>query len=217
MQTQPWARPLTSSPCTGRPCCRAAALPAARLLVGTRETWQGSGCGVCGSDALHGFYCIVCLPRRPSRSVVLSVRGSNSMEDLLTDMMDRPLDITAWLPEGLRQASGGWPRLVGLEASGACQALAAPAGQPDRKAASLADCFDPAVAACIIGCRSIPTARRGCRRTWACLVQPKRCCRWAFCPMCMAAAAGHAGHAGLSLVCQLTAHRDHARIGIAPV
>jgi hypothetical protein len=47
------------------------------------------------------------LPRRPSRSVVLSVRGSNSMEDLLTDMMDRPLDITAWLPDDFKQASGG--------------------------------------------------------------------------------------------------------------
>ena len=50
---------------------------------------------------------VCCLPRRPSRSVVLSVRGSNSMEDLLTDMMDRPLDITAWLPDDFKQASGG--------------------------------------------------------------------------------------------------------------
>ena len=65
---------------------------------------------------------------RPSRSVVLSVRGSNSMEDLLTDMMDRPVDITTWLPQELRQASGcsaGWLEgLWGLLAQGQ-QALAA--------------------------------------------------------------------------------------------
>jgi hypothetical protein len=57
--------------------------------------------------------------------VVLSVRGSNSMEDLLTDMMDRPLDITAWLPDDFKQASGRRLAEDWLERFGACQALAA--------------------------------------------------------------------------------------------
>ena len=68
---------------------------------------------------------VCCLPCRPSRSVVLSVRGSNSMEDLLTDMMDRPLDITAWLPDDFKQASGRCPE-EGLGLIG--RGLAGPGG-----------------------------------------------------------------------------------------
>ncbi|PRW33020.1 ubiquitin-like modifier-activating enzyme ATG7 isoform X1 [Chlorella sorokiniana] len=40
---------------------------------------------------------------RESRTVVLALRGSHSMADAVTDLMDRPVDICDWLPEGFRQ------------------------------------------------------------------------------------------------------------------
>ncbi|KAL6766765.1 hypothetical protein ACKKBG_A37265 [Auxenochlorella protothecoides x Auxenochlorella symbiontica] len=41
---------------------------------------------------------------RPTRTVVLSIRGSSSVEDLLTDVMDRPVQINDWLPADLTAA-----------------------------------------------------------------------------------------------------------------
>ncbi|KFM25577.1 Ubiquitin-like modifier-activating enzyme ATG7 [Auxenochlorella protothecoides] len=38
------------------------------------------------------------------RTVVLSIRGSSSVEDLLTDVMDRPVQINNWLPADLTAA-----------------------------------------------------------------------------------------------------------------
>lgn len=40
---------------------------------------------------------------RESRTVVLALRGSHSMADAVTDLMDRPVDICDWLPEQFRQ------------------------------------------------------------------------------------------------------------------
>ncbi|KAL4447467.1 hypothetical protein ABPG75_004686, partial [Micractinium tetrahymenae] len=36
---------------------------------------------------------------RPSKSVVLSVRGTVSMEDLITDLLSNPVDVSDWVPE----------------------------------------------------------------------------------------------------------------------
>ncbi len=35
--------------------------------------------------------------------MVLAIRGSSSYEDLVTDLIDRPVDITDWVPEELKQ------------------------------------------------------------------------------------------------------------------
>lgn len=35
--------------------------------------------------------------------MVLALRGSHSMADAVTDLMDRPVDICDWLPEQFRQ------------------------------------------------------------------------------------------------------------------
>ena len=42
---------------------------------------------------------------RASRTAVLALRGSNSMEDLLTDIIDRPVAITDWLPGAFVEVS----------------------------------------------------------------------------------------------------------------
>lgn len=47
---------------------------------------------------------IVC---RDTRTVVLAIRGSSSVEDLLTDLMDRPVPIADWVPGDLRDGRGG--------------------------------------------------------------------------------------------------------------
>lgn len=39
--------------------------------------------------------------------MVLAIRGSYSLQDLVTDLVDRPVDISTWLPEG--QAAGLGP------------------------------------------------------------------------------------------------------------
>lgn len=54
-------------------------------------------------------------PCRPSRTVVLAIRGSQSHEDLITDLMDRPVDIEDWVSDYLKQASCCamlWPSLA---------------------------------------------------------------------------------------------------------
>lgn len=39
--------------------------------------------------------------------MVLALRGSHSMADAVTDLMDRPVDISDWLPDGFRQVHCG--------------------------------------------------------------------------------------------------------------
>ena len=50
---------------------------------------------------------------RPSKTVVLAIRGSNSYEDLITDLIDRPVDVRDWVPEDLKEVSD-WVRHGGL-------------------------------------------------------------------------------------------------------
>ncbi|KAI3429288.1 hypothetical protein D9Q98_005384 [Chlorella vulgaris] len=40
---------------------------------------------------------------RPSKSVVVSVRGTVSMEDLITDLLSNPVDVENWVPDWVRE------------------------------------------------------------------------------------------------------------------
>jgi hypothetical protein len=39
---------------------------------------------------------------RPSKSVVVSVRGTVSMEDLITDLLSNPVDVATWVPDWVK-------------------------------------------------------------------------------------------------------------------
>ncbi|KFM25319.1 Sn1-specific diacylglycerol lipase alpha [Auxenochlorella protothecoides] len=71
--------------------------------------------GIARGDLLHVSYANAqggALPyaialHRESRSVVLALRGTVTMEDLITDLLSAPIDVSEWLPDWVLDANEG--------------------------------------------------------------------------------------------------------------
>ncbi|GAB4819117.1 hypothetical protein N2152v2_006163 [Parachlorella kessleri] len=81
-------------------------------VTGKAGAWCGPP-GVQPEDLLYVSYAnspggvlpYIIMLDRPTKSVVLAVRGTVSMEDLITDLLSSPLDVSSWLPDWVNEAN----------------------------------------------------------------------------------------------------------------
>ncbi|GAB4816306.1 hypothetical protein N2152v2_003352 [Parachlorella kessleri] len=59
------------------------------------------------ANAASGLLPFMIMLHRPSKSIVLGVRGTVSMSDMVTDLLSSPLEVGGWMPEWVKEAGDG--------------------------------------------------------------------------------------------------------------